>query len=103
MMRRLGAAIVCGVGFSLAIAAPRALAQPGEMPQPEPAPAQGQSEVGAGQLSKLPKQTKFVEAAYPSEALARGLEADVMLLLDIGADGKVSAVGLAEPSGSPGV
>lgn len=60
-------------------------------------------EVGASQLSKLPKQTKFVEAEYPADAAAKGIDADVILLLDIGADGKVTQVGIAEPSSTPGV
>lgn len=67
-------------------------------------PAQeSEKKVEAGKLSKLPKQTKFVEADYPPEALAKNIEADVVLTLDIGANGKVTQVGIAEPAQPPGM
>jgi TonB family protein len=57
----------------------------------------------AGKLSKIPKQTKFVEAEYPKEALDKGITTDVMLLLDINAQGKIDSVGIAEPVNPPGM
>ncbi len=60
-------------------------------------PAAG-TEVEAKKLTKLPKQTKFVEAEYPKQALEQNVEADVILLLDISAMGKVDSVGIAEPT-----
>ncbi|HKE17612.1 MAG TPA: TonB family protein [Kofleriaceae bacterium] len=64
---------------------------------------QGQGQIEAGKLSKVPKQTKFVEAEYPKDAFDKGIEADVVLLLDIGADGKVESVGIAQPADPPGM
>ncbi len=71
-------------------------------PATEPPPAEA-APLEAGQLSKLPKQTKFVEAEYPKEALEKGITADVVLLLDINAEGKVDAVGIAVPAEPPGL
>jgi TonB family protein len=64
-------------------------------------PPAGQIE--AGKLSKVPKQIKFVEAEYPKEAAAKGIEAEVVLLLDINAEGKVDQVGIAQPADPPGM
>jgi TonB family protein len=66
-----------------------------------PQPPSGQIE--AGKLSKVPKQTKFVEAEYPKEAAAKGIEAEVLLLLDINVEGKIDAVGIAQPADPPGM
>ena len=60
-------------------------------------------EIQAGQLSKLPKQTKFVEAEYPPEAVKQQIEAVVILLLDINAEGLVDSVGISEPADPPGM
>jgi TonB family protein len=68
------------------------------MPRSEPPPS-----VDAQKLTKPPKQTKFVEAEYPKEALAKGIFTDVVLLLDINAQGKVDSVGIAEPANPPGM
>ncbi|MDR7423225.1 MAG: TonB-dependent receptor [Armatimonadota bacterium] len=78
----------------LAIGPRVALAQSaaGEPPRPE---------LQADKLSKLPRQVRFVEADYPAEAAARGLETDVTLLLDIDAQGKVTQVAISEPSAYP--
>ena len=62
-----------------------------------------QGQIEAGKLSKVPKQTKFVEAEYPKEAFDKGIEADVVLLLDINAEGKVDSVGVAQPANPPGM
>ena len=53
----------------------------------------------AGGLSKLPKQTLFVEATYPPDAAAAGLEADVILNLTIDATGHVSHAVVATSAG----
>ncbi len=64
-------------------------------------PTEGQIE--AGQLSKVPKQTKFVEAEYPAEAADKGIEAEVILLLDIDEKGFVTSVGIETPADPPGM
>jgi TonB family protein len=55
-------------------------------------------QVEAKKLSKVPKQTKFVQAEYPPQAMAEGIQADVVLLLDIDETGKVTSAGVAEPT-----
>ncbi|HEY0713200.1 MAG TPA: energy transducer TonB, partial [Polyangia bacterium] len=65
-------------------------------PAPEPT-------VEAGKLSKLPKQTKFVDAEYPAAAAEQNLEAEVVLLLDIDDKGQVTGVVVSEPSAHPGL
>jgi TonB family protein len=98
---RLASILVIGLCASLA--APPGRAQPSDPRTGASPPPAATGELGASQLSKLPKQTKFAEAAYPEQAIAQGLEADVILLLEIGADGKVGSVGIAEPSAWPGI
>jgi TonB family protein len=71
-----------------------AFAQETAPPKPTEAPA----EVEAAKLSKVPTQTKFVEAEYPADAKAKGIEAEVVLLLDLDEQGKVASVGIAEPA-----
>ena len=61
------------------------------------------AEIEAGQLSKVPKQTKFVKAEYPQAAEEQGIQAEVVLLLDITAEGKVATVGIAEPAQPTGL
>lgn len=68
----------------------------------DPAPAP-EGQIDVGKLSKVPKQKTFVEAEYPAEAREKGIEADVILLLDIDAEGKVTSVGVAEPANPPGL
>ncbi|HET9932702.1 MAG TPA: TonB-dependent receptor, partial [Polyangiaceae bacterium] len=46
-----------------------------------------------------PKLERFVEAAYPAEAQARGLEADVVLALEIDENGAVTNANVAESAG----
>jgi TonB family protein len=71
-------------------------------PPPASAPPAG-SEIDATKLSKVPKLKKFIPAEYPKDALDKGITADVMLLLDINAEGKVDSVGIAEPVNPPGM
>ncbi len=76
-----------------------AMAQTSEGVRPNrPEPAQ---EIQAEQLSKLPKQTRFVTAEYPKQAEEQGIEASVVLLLSITAEGKVDSVGIQEPAEPP--
>jgi TonB family protein len=84
----------------LAPIARSAHAQMLEAPPPPPTPpANGQ--IDASKLSKVPKLKKFVEAEYPKEALEKGISADVLLTIDINAEGKVESVGLPEPVNPP--
>ena len=53
-------------------------------------------QIDAKKLTKVPKQKKFVEAEYPKEAVDKGLEAEVVLLLDINDKGTIDAVAVAE-------
>lgn len=46
-----------------------------------------------------PKLLQFAQAPYPPEAEKAGLQADVILKLTIGKDGKVSAAEVVEPAG----
>jgi TonB family protein len=69
----------------------------------EPIPPPPPAEIDAAKLTKVPKQKKFVEAEYPPEARDKGLAADVILLLNITAEGKVDSVSIAEPVNPPGM
>jgi TonB family protein len=60
-------------------------------------------QIEASKLSKLPVQTRFVEAEYPPQAREQGIEAEVILLLDIDEQGKITAVGIAEPAEPPDI
>jgi TonB family protein len=86
----------------LAVAPAVARAQIGEGMTP-PRPEQPPAEIEAKKLTKTPKQTKFVEAEYPAEAVDKGLETDVMLLLDINAQGKIDSVAVTQPGQPPGM
>ncbi|MDX2023557.1 MAG: TonB family protein [Deltaproteobacteria bacterium] len=61
-----------------------------------PAGAQARENIDATKLSKVPKQTKFTQADYPAEAKAKGIEADVTLLLDINDKGLIDAASVVE-------
>jgi len=77
----------------------------GDSPASEPAaqaPEAARQELEAGQLTKLPKQSKFVEAEYPAAAAEQQIEADVILLLDIDEQGYVTSASPAEPATVPG-
>jgi len=80
-----------------------ARAQIGEGMGPPRQQEQPPAQIEAKKLSKLPKQTKFVEAEYPAEAIEKGLETDVLLLLDINAQGKVDSVGINQGGQPPGI
>src|SRR3954468_6462988 len=63
------------------------------------APALAADAPVAGGLSKLPKQVVSVEAAYPPDAAAAGLEADVVLNLTIDTTGHVTHAEVATSAG----
>jgi TonB family protein len=90
VIRRRTAALAAAIGMVLA---GRAAAQPPPPAQPD--------QLDASTLSKLPVQTKFALADYPPEARARGVEAEVVLVLDIDQTGAVTQVGIAEPADPP--
>ncbi len=64
------------------------------------APALAAGAPAAGGLSKLPKQIVSVEAAYPPDAAAAGLEADVVLNLTIDTTGHVTHAEVATSAGA---
>ena len=66
-------------------------------------PRRNEQQIEAQKLSKVPKQTKFIEAEYPKEAADKGIEAEVVLLLDINAQGKIDSVSVAEPATPAGM
>lgn len=70
------------------------------VPRPDQQPPG--AEVEAKKLTKLPKQTKFVEAEYPKDAVAKTIETDVVLMLDINAAGKVDQVSIVTPAPAEG-
>jgi outer membrane biosynthesis protein TonB len=59
----------------------------------EEAPAEEQK---APQVTKAPKLSHFVEAEYPPDKKAAGVTASVLLSIEIGADGKVGNVTVAQ-------
>lgn len=62
-----------------------------------PVPEQADREsLDVSKLSKLPKQTKFVEADYPPAATEQNIEGEVTLLLDISDKGLVESVTVVE-------
>jgi TonB family protein len=84
VVRRLTLAIT---GLSLVAFAPKASAQ-SELPT-----------AAAPAALEPPALVTFVQAPFPAEALAQKLTADVLLRLDIGADGKVTAATVETPAG----
>jgi TonB family protein len=102
--RRPGRTLVlAGVMAAAAGATAPARAQTSEGLKLPPQGAQPPAQIEAQKLSKVPKQIKFVEADYPKEASEQGIESDVVLLLDIDATGKITAVGVNEPAKPPGL
>lgn len=67
----------------------------------QPPPRTEPRQIDATKLSKLPKLVTFVPAMYPAAAEQRGIEADVVLLLDINERGEVRAASVSEPSATP--
>lgn len=59
-----------------------------ETTEPEPPPS-----------ATPPELIRFVQAEYPEQAYEEGLEAEVLLQIEIGADGTVTNVAVEEPAG----
>ena len=90
---------------ALWLAASTAWAQTNEglgVPRPG-AEKDSNAQIEARQLSKLPRQTRFVEAEYPKQAAEQGIEAVVGLLLDINAQGRVDSASVTEPATPAGL
>lgn len=62
-------------------------------------PAEGDGGPAEPAAAEPPRLTDFVEADYPPEAAAQGVEAEVVLRLDIGADGSVLEAVVTTPAG----
>ncbi|MCU0684068.1 MAG: TonB-dependent receptor [Polyangiaceae bacterium] len=95
-------ALLTALGASAALCPAPALAQtppPGQPGQPSQAPAPAGSAPAAPPGVEMPVLQNFVEAPYPPEAEKAGLEGDVILQLDIGADGKVVKATVINPAG----
>ncbi|NNB87313.1 TonB family protein [Corallococcus exiguus] len=67
--------------------------------QPSHPPSANEAAKPAPRLTKAPVLVKSVEAAYPPDAAAQGLTADVKLIITIAEDGTVSDARPAEPVG----
>ncbi|MCU1283208.1 MAG: TonB family protein / TonB-dependent receptor, partial [bacterium] len=64
-------------------------------------PAGGdEGEQPAPRVTKAPRLVHFVEADYPAERKAQGVTASVLLAIEIGADGKVGNVTVAQSAGA---
>jgi TonB family protein len=70
-----------------------------QLDQPLPAPPDRTGPRPAPKLTKPPTIKKQVEPAYPADALDAGLAGDVTLTIDIGVDGRVTAVAVATSAG----
>ena len=77
--------------MGLASSAQTARAQDAVPPVPAPAPAQT--------LTRAPALEHFIEAPYPEEARASGLEGRVLLEVDISATGEVTRAVVTSPAG----
>jgi TonB family protein len=76
------------------------LVAPAEASSQSAAPAAGDDDMRTVQSAVTPPSLiEFVKAPYPAEAQAKGVEADVVLALDIDETGKVTAVEVVEPAG----
>ncbi|MDP6943928.1 MAG: energy transducer TonB, partial [Myxococcota bacterium] len=64
---------------------------PDETREGESSPADGKETAPEGPVVVPPRPLEVPQAVYPPEALAAGLEADVVLVLDISAEGVVTA------------
>jgi TonB family protein len=85
----VGAAVV--IAFTSGIARAQDLGAPFQRPPEEPKPAP--------KLTKAPTIKRAVEPVYPAGALAARVSADVAMLVDIDADGKVTKVTVTKPMG----
>ncbi|HEV8244633.1 MAG TPA: TonB family protein, partial [Polyangiaceae bacterium] len=93
------------VSLAVLIAAGNAAGQQadeGAVPRGGPGAAKKPAEeqpVAAKPVVVMPELVTFVDAPYPAEAQAAGLEANVVLKLTIDKDGNVTAADVAQPAG----
>ena len=109
MVRRVstivGAALVMTIGAGSALAEGPSGPDSGETPdaveQAPPAPTTEEATEAppTGPVVVPPSPLEVPQAVYPPEALAAGLEADVVLVLDISAEGLVTAAQSKAPVG----
>lgn len=78
--------VACGVALTLALTAP-VNAQPAASSPASSAPV------------TEPELVTFVQAEYPEQARAQGLEGDVVLVLEIDENGTVTEATVHEPAG----
>ncbi len=94
--------VVSGLALTVLLGPAAARAAPGGTPRAHLAPllaaATSTTPPPAARLSKPPKLVELLEAAYPEDLAAAGLEGVVGLWLDVDATGAVTRVELAEPS-----
>ena len=67
--------------------------------EPTPPPAETPAAEELPPLLKSPELVQFVEATYPDEAFAQGVEGKVLLLLDVDETGKVTNAQVLRPAG----
>src|SRR6266511_4247996 len=79
------------------IPASRARAQ---LDQPLPPPPEKTEPAPAPKLTKAPALKKPVEPSYPPDAFAAGISGDVTLMLNLDAEGHVTAVTVTKPAGN---
>lgn len=94
---------------STAPATPPSTDGPGAAPDPAqpavptvPADNKEPPSPAVGEITQPPKLVEAVQAAYPDRAQAEGVEADVVLQIDVDAEGKVEAVSVLEPAAPSG-
>src|SRR5690242_4759536 len=73
-----------------------ALAQPAPAPDPAPDPGSAGEELP---IVRDPAILEYVEAPYPPEALAQGLEAGVRLRITLSEAGVIDEIEVVEPQG----
>ena len=83
------------MGLSIAVLLWLGVARAQDPPPPPDAPAAEE----LPPLLKSPELVQFVEAPYPDEAFAQGVEGKVLLLLDVDETGKVTNAQVLRPAG----
>jgi TonB family protein len=63
-------------------------------------PARADEPAPAGQITRAPQLSHFVEATYPPDKKAAGITAKVVLSIDVGDDGKVGEVSVVQTGGA---
>ncbi|HEU4384393.1 MAG TPA: TonB-dependent receptor [Anaeromyxobacteraceae bacterium] len=99
--RHLTGLLFCAIAVGTALPW-TASGQPAAPVAPEPPPATPGAAAPAGALTRAPALTWFVEAEYPPEALAAGVEGAVLLSVVVDAEGNVTQVAVLDPGPHPG-